>query len=353
MTTPSSASILRSRSTPWLDVAHRAVHVDVAGRDRAVAGRCPWRRAGRRRRPRTAAPWPGRDPWTAPGGRGAPCGGTRRAPARSTRARSPRSASAARPGGRGRSRARPRPPSGPPRRPRRCRSSMTRPTDHSLPGMGWALMTTTSSSPMRSHLFSPGRHEREGRHGLALGAGRDHADLARRHAVDRPRCRSATPSGMLRMPSRAPSSTFLPIERPRVATLRPLATAASMTCWTRWMWLAKQATTMRRPAWAAKTRRSVDAHRGLRLGEAGLLGVGRVRQQEADALGAGQRADAGQVGAPAVHRLQVELEVARVQDHALGRVEGDGEGLGHRVGDRDELDVARPDLQPLAVAPPR
>ena len=32
---------------------------------------------------------------------------------------------------------------------------MTWPTDHSLPGMGWALITTTSSSPMRSHLFSP------------------------------------------------------------------------------------------------------------------------------------------------------------------------------------------------------
>ena len=63
----------------------------------------------------------------------------------------------------------------------------------------------------------------------------------------------------------------------------------------------------------------------------------------------GQRADAGQVGAPAVHRVQVELEVPRVQDDALGGVEGDGEGVGHRVGDRDELDVARADRPTLAV----
>ena len=67
----------------------------------------------------------------------------------------------------------------------------------------------------------------------------------------------STPSGMLMMPRRVPSSTFLPMERPSVATLRPLATAASMICCTRCMWLAKQATTMRLPDWAAKTRRSV------------------------------------------------------------------------------------------------
>ena len=65
------------------------------------------------------------------------------------------------------------------------------------------------------------------------------------------------PSGTVRMPRRRASSTFLPIDRPRVATLRPLATAASITCWTRWMWLAKQATTTRRPARAMNTRRMV------------------------------------------------------------------------------------------------
>ena len=39
--------------------------------------------------------------------------------------------------------------------PRRWRLSMTRPTDHSLPGMGWALITTTSSSRSRKNRFSP------------------------------------------------------------------------------------------------------------------------------------------------------------------------------------------------------
>ncbi len=32
---------------------------------------------------------------------------------------------------------------------------MTRPTDHSFPGMGWALITTTSFSRRRKNRFSP------------------------------------------------------------------------------------------------------------------------------------------------------------------------------------------------------
>ena len=39
--------------------------------------------------------------------------------------------------------------------------------------------------------------------------------------------------------------TFLRIERPTSATLRPWAAAASMTCWTRWMFEAKLVTMMR------------------------------------------------------------------------------------------------------------
>ena len=38
-----------------------------------------------------------------------------------------------------------------------------------------------------------------------------------------------------------------------------------------------------------------------------------------------------------------------MQDHALGRVEGGGEAVGHRVGDGDELDLEGPDLAPLPV----
>ena len=158
------------------------------------------------------------------------------------------------------------------------------------------------------------------------------------------------PLGMVMMPSRMPSSTFLPMERPSVATLRPLATAASMICCTRCMWLAKQATMMRLSVCVAKTRRRSDPDRGLRFGEAGLLGVGGVRQEQPDALGLGQLAHAREVGAATVDRLQVELEVTRVEDDALGGVEGDGERVGHRVGDRDELHVARADAPTLPVA---
>ena len=39
--------------------------------------------------------------------------------------------------------------------------------------------------------------------------------------------------------------TFLRIERPTSATLRPSCAAASTTCWTRWMFDAKLVTTMR------------------------------------------------------------------------------------------------------------
>ena len=56
-----------------------------------------------------------------------------------------------------------------------------------------------------------------------------------------------------------------------------------------------------------------------------------------------------EVGAPAVDRREVELEVAGVQHDALRRVHRDGVGVRHRVGDRDELDVERADPRPLAV----
>ena len=84
------------------------------------------------------------------------------------------------------------------------------------------------------------------------------------------------------------------------------------------------------------------AHRRLGGGVARLLGVGGVGQQQADARPRGQGADGGQVGDPPVDRREVDLEVARVQDHALGGVEGGGEAVGHRVGDGDELAVEGP-----------
>ena len=91
------------------------------------------------------------------------------------------------------------------------------------------------------------------------------------------------------------------------------------------------------------------AHLLLRRRPPFFLGVGGVRQQQPDALAVAQGADAGQVRAPAVHRGQVELEVARVQYDALGGVEGQGEAVGDGVGHGDELDVEGADLAGLAV----
>ena len=107
---------------------------------------------------------------------------------------------------------------------------------------------------------------------------------------------------------------------------------------------------IRLSGWAANSRGQHRADPALAVGVALLLGVGRVGQQQADPRPVGQGPDPGQVGGPPVDRGQVDLEVARVQDHALRGVEGGGEAVGHRVGDRDELHVERPDLAPLPVA---
>ena len=57
------------------------------------------------------------------------------------------------------------------------------------------------------------------------------------------------PSGTSMCPSVRPMLTFLRIERPSSATLRPLAAAASTTCCTRWMLEAKHVTTIRPLQW--------------------------------------------------------------------------------------------------------
>ena len=88
----------------------------------------------------------------------------------------------------------------------------------------------------------------------------------------------------------------------------------------------------------------------LRRREARAARVRRVGQEQLDAARAlGDRAHERQVGLAAVDRGGVELEVAAVQDRAGGRVVRGGERVRHRVGDRDELAVERPDRAPLAV----
>ena len=195
-------------------------------------------------------------------------------------------------------------------------------------------MTTTSPAPTRSHLLSPVAISER----ADIGSPWEPVEITHISPGGTESTCSISirlPLGIEMMPKRVPNSTFLPMERPNVATLRPLATAASMICCTRCMWLAKQATMIRFPGWAAMTRRRRDADGRLRLGEAGLLRVGGIRQEEADTIGAGQLPHPREVGPAAVDRLQVELEIARVEDDPLRGVEGDGERIGHRVGDRE------------------
>ena len=62
-----------------------------------------------------------------------------------------------------------------------------------------------------------------------------------------------------------------------------------------------------------------------------------------------QLADPCKVGSALVDRREVDLEVARVEHHPLRGVHGDRVSVRHRVGDRDELDEERTDVDLLAV----
>ena len=94
----------------------------------------------------------------------------------------------------------------------------------------------------------------------------------------------------------------------------------------------------------------VDGRRDLALGrgEARDLGVGRVGQEEVDAL-LPEPGEGAQVGEPAVERQLVHLEVAGVQQRAGRRAHEDGERVGDRVVDRDELAVEDAELLALPL----
>ena len=90
-------------------------------------------------------------------------------------------------------------------------------------------------------------------------------------------------------------------------------------------------------------------HRRLRLRVPVLFGVRAVGEQQPDAVVVRDRADAAEIGEPAVNGREVELPVAGVQDHTLRGVERSGETVRNRMRDGDELDVDRPDPAALAV----
>ena len=111
-------------------------------------------------------------------------------------------------------------------------------------------------------------------------------------------------------------------------------------------WLAKL-DTMTRPRVVRKTASMAGRQLALGHGEPGDLGVGRVDEEEVDPLLA-QAGERPQVGDPAVERELVHLEVAGVQHEARCRADRDGEPVGDRVVDRDELAVER--AEPAAHA---
>src|SRR5450755_365270 len=197
-------------------------------------------------------------------------------------------------------------------------------------------------------LVVTGGHEGQGRHGLPLGAGGDDTHLAGRDGVDvldvdlgpLGHVDEAQPGSELHvLAHRSAQGRYLAaVGGGRIDDLLdPVQMAGEAGHHDAFVRLGGEQPAER------------DADGGFGGGEAGLLRVGGVGEEEADAHGLGQLTHAGEVGPTAVHRLQVQLEVAGVQDHALRGVEGDGAGVGHRVGGGDELDVARPDADPLPV----
>ena len=88
---------------------------------------------------------------------------------------------------------------------------------------------------------------------------------------------------------------------------------------------------------------------GLARGVTRLLGVRRVAHQQTNAVAGGELTEPTEVGAPPIDRREIELPVARVQDDALRGVHGDRMSVWHRVGDRDELDRERADLDRFVV----
>ena len=136
------------------------------------------------------------------------------------------------------------------------------------------------------------------------------------------------------------------IERPTYPTLRLCLTAASRICCTRCTWEAKQATMIR---WSLfwKTVSSTGPMDFSEVVKPGHLGVGGVGEEQVDALLA-EPGERTQVGDPAVERELVHLEVAGVQHQRGAGADRDGERVGDRVVDGDELELEGAERQPVA-----
>ena len=107
--------------------------------------------------------------------------------------------------------------------------------------------------------------------------------------------------------------TFLRIERPTSATLRSSAAAASTTCWTRWMFDAKQVTTMR-PWQCANTRSRLRADDATRWSRSPGGRRSSSRRTAAAAPSRPSSASRATSAGRAADRRLVELVVAGEED---------------------------------------
>ena len=139
--------------------------------------------------------------------------------------------------------------------PARISPSMTRLTFPSLPGMAWLDRMMVSSSPTFNHLLSP----RDSSESADIGSPCDPVEMT--HTL----CGGNLSISSTSMNADAGTSIsfrsmarrmFFCMLRPINAIFRSCSRAASITCCTRWMWLAKLAVMMRRPFCAAKRLRN-------------------------------------------------------------------------------------------------
>ena len=132
------------------------------------------------------------------------------------------------------------------------------------------------------------------------------------------------------------------MERPTIATTRPLATAASTTCCSRWM-CDEKVVMITRPGASRTIARSEAPTVRSEAVEPGTSAL--VESAISSATPASPSAlEPVELGGPIVDRGRIELEVSGVHDRPELGVERDRDRVGHRVGDAHELHRERADL---------
>ena len=141
--------------------------------------------------------------------------------------------------------------------------------------------------------------------------------------------------------------TFLTIERPDTANLRPCRWAILIACWMRWMCEANEAISTRPFASAKIWWKAWPTW----LSEPVLPSTSMFVESpiSASTPSSPMRASLVDVGDAAVDRALVELVVARVDDRPQRRADDDRERVGNAVAHGAEADLERPQLDDRVV----